>query len=57
MKPTTTILAVLVAFSTAVAGTPTMSALEAREAEAEAAGLLPRVSLLPLHPAYQTDSF
>jgi hypothetical protein len=45
MKPTTTILAVLMAFTTAVAGTPTMSALEAREAEAEAAGLLPRVKI------------
>jgi hypothetical protein len=42
MKPTTIIFAVLVAFT---AGTPTMSALEAREAEAEAAGLLPRVTI------------
>jgi hypothetical protein len=42
MKPTTIILTVLVAFT---AGTPTMSALEAREAEAEAAGLLPRVTI------------
>jgi hypothetical protein len=43
MKPTTTILAVFMAFTTAVAGTPTLSALEARKAEAEAAGLLLRV--------------
>jgi hypothetical protein len=49
---TTAILAVLAAFSTAVAGSPTISGLETREAEAEAAGLLlPRVSPGNLIPA------
>ena len=46
MKPSTTIVAILAAFTASVAGTPTLSGLEAREAEAEAAGLLPRVRSL-----------
>ncbi|OAL49008.1 hypothetical protein IQ07DRAFT_588380 [Pyrenochaeta sp. DS3sAY3a] len=40
MKPTTILLAILAA---TVAGTPTLSDLETREAEAESVGLLPRV--------------
>jgi hypothetical protein len=40
----TLFIAVAAALSTAVVGTPTLSGLEAREAEAEAAGLVPRVS-------------
>lgn len=43
----TIVIAVIAALTTAVVGTPALSTLEAREAEAERAGLLPRVS--PLH--------
>lgn len=39
-----TLITAIATLATVVAGTPTMSALEAREAEAEAAGLVPRVS-------------
>jgi hypothetical protein len=46
MKPTTVLFAILAA---AVAGTPTLSDLETREAEAESVGLLPRVRLKPPH--------
>ncbi|EUC28292.1 hypothetical protein COCVIDRAFT_38683 [Bipolaris victoriae FI3] len=37
-----TLITAIATLATVVAGTPTMSALEAREAEAEAAGLVPR---------------
>ncbi|EOA86358.1 uncharacterized protein SETTUDRAFT_28371 [Exserohilum turcica Et28A] len=38
----TIVIAVIAALTTAVVGTPALSTLEAREAEAERAGLLPR---------------